>query len=66
MALIRRPLNIGGSRGVIIPKAFLAQLAIDERADAVEMALDGDRIVVVPHRPTTVATKRRRRPRLKA
>ena len=51
MAVVRKLQNIGGSRGVILPRAFLDQLALADDAQ-VEVSLEGDHIVIAPHRPT--------------
>jgi antitoxin component of MazEF toxin-antitoxin module len=52
MAVVKKLTWYGDSRGVILPKAFLDQLGLDEQAE-VELSLEQDRIVVVPHRYAT-------------
>jgi antitoxin component of MazEF toxin-antitoxin module len=54
MAVVRKLQNIGGSRGVILPRAFLDQLALEDDAQ-VEISLEGNHIVIVAHRPAKAA-----------
>lgn len=54
MALVRKLMNLGGSRGVVLPKPFLDQLAIAEGGE-VEISIEADRIVIEPHRYATNA-----------
>jgi antitoxin component of MazEF toxin-antitoxin module len=54
MAIVKKLTRYGDSRGVILPKAFLDQLGIDEHEE-VELSLQGDHIVVAPHRHATAA-----------
>lgn len=48
MPVVRKLQNIGGSRGVILPRAFLDQLALEDDSQ-VEISLEGEHIVIVPH-----------------
>jgi len=57
MAVVRKLQNIGGSKGVILPRAFLDQLGLEDDSQ-VEVSLEGDHIVIVPHRPTKARKKR--------
>jgi antitoxin component of MazEF toxin-antitoxin module len=54
MAIVKKLTRYGDSRGVILPKTFLDQLGIDEHEE-VELSLQGDHIVVAPHRHATTA-----------
>lgn len=54
MPIVRKLQAIGGSRALIIPRAFLDQLGLDNNSE-VEVSLEGDHIVIVPHRPTKAA-----------
>ncbi len=55
MPLVKRLTRIGDSRAVILPKAFLDQLALDDSNAEVELTLEADRIIVAPHRYATEA-----------
>jgi antitoxin component of MazEF toxin-antitoxin module len=52
MPVVKKLTNLGGSRGVVFPKAFLDQLALDDNGE-VELVLEHDRIIVTPHRYAT-------------
>jgi antitoxin component of MazEF toxin-antitoxin module len=49
----------GGSRAVTLPKPFLDQLGITDEDAEVDVALEGDRIVITRHGETAAATFRR-------
>jgi antitoxin component of MazEF toxin-antitoxin module len=59
MPIVKRLTPLGGSSAVILPKPFLDQLGIDPDHQEVELAMDGDRIVVTAHRYATQAEFRR-------
>jgi antitoxin component of MazEF toxin-antitoxin module len=52
MAVVKRLTRLGDSRAVVLPKAFLDQLGLDEQAE-VELTLEKNRIIVAPHRYAT-------------
>lgn len=54
MAVIKRLMNVGDSRAVVLPKVFLDQLDLGE-AGEVELTLKKDHIIVAPHRYATDA-----------
>jgi antitoxin component of MazEF toxin-antitoxin module len=54
MPVVKRLTNLGGSRGIVLPKPFLDQLALDEHGEF-EITLERDRIVLTPHRHATDA-----------
>jgi antitoxin component of MazEF toxin-antitoxin module len=54
MPVLKRLMNLGGSRGIVLPKPFLDQLALDDESE-VEVTLERDRIVLTPHRYATDA-----------
>jgi len=54
MPLVKRLTQMGpSSRGVVLPKPFIDQLALDDPNAEVEISLEGDRIVIEPHRYAT-------------
>ena len=53
MPLVKKLTNVGGSRAVVLPKAFLDQLALDDPNAEVELTLEAERIIVAPHRYAT-------------
>jgi antitoxin component of MazEF toxin-antitoxin module len=57
MPLVKRLMNVGGSRGIVLPKPFLDQLAVDEDGE-LEITLERDRIVLTRHRYATAAEVR--------
>jgi antitoxin component of MazEF toxin-antitoxin module len=68
LPVVKKLTNLGGSRGIVLPKPFLDQLVLDAHGE-LEIALERDRIVLTPHRHATdpdftasadgVVTKRR-------
>jgi antitoxin component of MazEF toxin-antitoxin module len=54
MPVVKKLTNLGGSRGIVLPKPFLDQLALDENGE-LEIALEKGRIVLTPHRYATNA-----------
>jgi antitoxin component of MazEF toxin-antitoxin module len=54
MPVVKKLTNLGGSRGIVLPKPFLDQLALDENGE-LEIALEKGRIVLTPHRHATNA-----------
>jgi len=50
MPIIKRLTPLGGSSAIVLPKPFLDQLGVDPDHQEVEIAMDGDRIVVTAHR----------------
>jgi antitoxin component of MazEF toxin-antitoxin module len=54
MPVVKRLMNVGGSRGIVLPKPFLDQLAVAEDGE-LEVALERDRIVLTAHRYATDA-----------
>lgn len=61
MPVVRKLQNIGGSRGVILPRAFLDQLALEDDSQ-VEISLKGDEIWITAHRPEDAKRGRPRKP----
>jgi antitoxin component of MazEF toxin-antitoxin module len=54
MPLVKRLMNLGGSRAIVLPKPFLDQLAVEEDGE-LEVTLERDRIVLTAHRHATDA-----------
>lgn len=54
MPVVKKLTNLGGSRGIVLPKPFLDQLALDENGE-LEITLETNRIVLTPHRYATKA-----------
>jgi antitoxin component of MazEF toxin-antitoxin module len=54
MPVVKKLTSLGGSRGIVLPKPFLDQLALDENGE-LEITLEKDRIVLTPHRYATDA-----------
>jgi antitoxin component of MazEF toxin-antitoxin module len=52
--VVKKLTNLGGSRGIVLPKPFLDSLALDEHSE-IEIVLEPNRIVLTPHRHATDA-----------
>lgn len=57
MAILKKLTPVGNSLALVLPKPFLDQVGID-RDTEVEIASDGERIVLIPHLTDKRSAKR--------
>jgi antitoxin component of MazEF toxin-antitoxin module len=63
MAVVKKLMRMGGSKGVVLPQAFLQQLDLPE-TDEVELTLTAEGVLIAPHRYATREEARASRRRM--